>query len=71
LYCGITTNLTRRIKEHNETTKGAKYTRSRRPVFLAWHQKAENRSLASKLEYKIKKMSRSRKQQLIVKKEIL
>mgnify|MGYP003627978738 CR=1 FL=1 len=32
LYAGITTDPKRRLKEHNESSKGAKYTRSRRPV---------------------------------------
>jgi hypothetical protein len=38
LYCGITSNLEKRIKEHNEGRRGAKYTRSRRPVFFVFFQ---------------------------------
>lgn len=58
LYTGITTDLERREYEHNHTTKGAKYTHSRRPVVVVYHEKALDRSEASKREYVIKKMSR-------------
>jgi putative endonuclease len=61
LYTGITIDLPRRIKEHNSTRRGAKYTRSRRPVKLVYSKKFRNRSLASKTEYKIKKLSRQKK----------
>ena len=36
LYAGITTNIERRVKEHNEDARGAKYTRMRRPVELVY-----------------------------------
>ena len=65
LYTGITTCLSRRVNEHNNSAKGAKYTRSRRPVKLVWSQKAINRSEASKKEYQIKKMTRSKKLNLV------
>lgn len=66
LYTGITTELERRILEHNGSTQGAKYTRVRRPVQLVYSEKYENRSLASKREYEIKKkMSRAMKLALI------
>jgi putative endonuclease len=65
LYCGITTDYTRREWEHNNSNKGSKYTRSRRPVKLVWKKLCKNRSDSSKLEYKIKKMSRSQKLKLI------
>lgn len=61
LYTGITVDLLRRIKEHNSTGRGAKYTRSRRPVKLVYWEKFRNRSLASKAEYKIKKLSKQEK----------
>lgn len=61
LYCGITNDLTRRLNEHNNTNKGAKYTKSRRPVSLLKYFEAEDRSSASKLEYKIKQLSREEK----------
>ncbi len=63
-YCGITTDLTRRLWEHNHSPKGAKYTRSRRPVKLAWYTTRSTRSLASQLEYQLKQLSREAKRAL-------
>lgn len=60
LYCGITTDLDRRIAEHNAGT-GAKYTRARRPVRLEVYAEAPNRSEASKLEAAVKRLPRERK----------
>ena len=65
-YCGITTNIERRLKQHNgELSGGAKYTRSRRPCRLVYKEKAENRSSASKKEYWFKKLSRKQKEKYI------
>jgi len=64
-YTGITTNIDRRLNEHNYTNKGAKYTRNRRPVTLIYQEVCEDRSIASKREYAIKKLSRERKDMLI------
>ena len=68
LYTGITTDLDRRLLEHNYGSRSAKYTRSRRPVKLIWHIEVENRSQASKKEARIKKMARANKLQMINKK---
>ena len=66
LYTGITTELERRVKEHNESEKGAKYTKVRRPVYLVYSEKHPDRSTASKREYEIKKkMSREEKLNLL------
>jgi len=65
LYTGITTDLERRIKEHNSTELGAKYTRGRRPVKLVYCKKFKNRSLASKAESSIKKLSKKEKMKII------
>ena len=65
LYTGITTNLERRIFEHNESKKGAKYTRNKRPVNLEYSERHPDRSTASKREYYIKKLSRLEKLKLI------
>tara|TARA_B110000971_G_scaffold15343_1_gene14187 strand:- start:265 stop:522 length:258 start_codon:yes stop_codon:yes gene_type:complete len=65
LYTGITTNLERRIFEHNESKKGAKYTRNKRPVNLKYSERHPDRSTASKREYYIKKLSRLEKLKLI------
>jgi len=62
LYCGITTNLKKRLKQHNGEIKGgSKYTRSRRPCRFVHIKKAMNRSIASKLEYQFKQLSRKNK----------
>ena len=66
LYTGITVDLKRRIAEHNSLTLGAKYTRGRRPARLVYSQSFRNRSLASKKESRIKKLSRTEKLNLIV-----
>ena len=60
LYCGITTNVSRRLTEHNAGT-ASKYTRSRLPVSLETHIAVENRSEALKLELKVKKQHRTKK----------
>jgi len=65
LYIGITTNINRRIDEHNSSDKGAKYTKARRPVVLVYNKEYKDRSIASKREYEIKKMSRQKKLSLI------
>jgi len=65
LYTGITTNLDRRIKEHNSSKLGAKYTKIRRPVKLVYSKEFENRSEASKEESRIKKLSRQDKLNLL------
>jgi len=61
LYTGITTNLDRRIKEHNNLKSGAKYTKVRRPVKLVYSKTFDNRSIALKEEARIKKLSRQQK----------
>lgn len=65
LYTGITVDLDRRILEHNTAKTGAKYTKSRRPVALVYSKKFRNRSLASKAENRLKKLTRAQKLQLI------
>ena len=64
LYTGISNNVSKRISDHN-MGKGAKYTRGRLPVTLKWSKVCDNKSEASKLEYKIKKMSRKDKIKMI------
>jgi len=60
LYTGITTDLARRVREHN-SGKGAKYTRSRRPVAPVYSEDYPDRSSASREEARIKKLSRDDK----------
>jgi len=65
LYTGWTNDIEERVKAHNEG-RGAKYTNSRKPVHLIYHEEFETKSEALKREMVIKKMSRSQKEQLIV-----
>jgi putative endonuclease len=67
LYTGITTDLKRRVDEHNSNKLGAKYTFSRRPTELVYFKKFKNRSSASKEEARIKKLTRVEKLELIQK----
>jgi putative endonuclease len=69
LYTGITTDIERRIHEHNNTKKGAKYTRSRRPVTLLWSKSLATQSEALLFEIQIKKLKRTKKLELISKKD--
>jgi putative endonuclease len=65
LYTGITTDLERRIDEHNFSSLGARYTRARRPVKLVYFKKFNSRSLATQEEFRIKKLSRLKKIEMI------
>jgi len=71
LYTGITTDLARRLAEHGKSKLGAKYTCARRPIKLIYSRKIKNRSLASRKEAMIKKMSRSEKLKLVKKQSII
>ena len=65
LYTGITTDLTRRIQQHNgDRDAGARYTRSRRPVKLVYREPTDSRASASRREIAIKAMPRKHKQAL-------
>ncbi|MGW8246567.1 MAG: GIY-YIG nuclease family protein [Acidiferrobacterales bacterium] len=65
LYTGITTDLERRLREHNFAKIGAKYTRPRRPVSLVYQEAADSRSQASKREKEIKNLTQKQKLSLI------
>lgn len=67
IYTGITTDLDRRVGEHNSSKLGAKYTRSRRPVKLIYQKQFDTRSEAQVEEVRIKKLKRSDKLKLISK----
>ncbi len=64
LYTGWTTDLQKRLNAHNQG-KGAKYTRSRRPVTLVYHEIFETKEEAMRREAAIKKLSRPQKERLI------
>jgi len=66
LYTGITTDVEKRITAHN-AGKGAKYTRSRKPVQLVYYEECTDHSAALKREIEIKALSRDEKLKLIEK----
>ena len=65
LYTGSTTDITKRLREHNELKNGAKYTRARRPVTLVYKEKCKNFAKAREREAEIKRMERGEKLLLI------
>ena len=64
-YAGVTTDLKRRLKEHNTSMKGAKYTKTRRPVEIIYTEIFSSRSLAQKAEYRFKQLTRKQKEKVI------
>ena len=66
LYTGVARDLERRLQQHNgERTGGPRYTRGRRPVQLAWSDRAPDRGAAQRREAAIKKLDRPAKLRLI------
>ena len=67
LYVGVTTDVLRRFEEHEGNGKKcAKYLRGRGPLVLSWQKKIGEKSLAFKLESKVKLLSRNNKEKLLV-----
>ncbi len=64
-YTGVTSNIDRRVNEHNHSSNGAKYTKTRRPVQLIYWRDFKDRSSAQKAEYKFKKLTRGQKEKII------
>ncbi|AZL86721.1 GIY-YIG nuclease family protein [Aliivibrio salmonicida] len=64
LYCGITNNIDRRFLAHQQG-KGAKYLKGKGPLQLVWSYEVENKSLALKYEYRIKKLTKTSKEALV------
>lgn len=67
LYTGYTTDLEKRITEHNGDIRGAKYTKARRPVTLVYSETFSTKSEALKREHALKKLTRAEKLSLISK----
>jgi predicted GIY-YIG superfamily endonuclease/predicted RNase H-like nuclease len=65
LYTGVTTDLQRRVNEHNTSNIGAKYTRNRRPVELIYFENCDEKKDAMRREYAIKQLSRKEKLKLV------
>ncbi len=64
-YTGYTNDLKRRINEHIESNRGAKYLRGKGPVRIAWVKEYRYAHYARRAEYKIKQLSRRRKELLV------
>jgi putative endonuclease len=64
LYTGITTDLRRRVHQHNNGS-ASRYTRRRLPVKLIYHERCHGRSSALKKEYALKQLSRKEKEKHI------
>lgn len=70
LYTGITTDVERRIKQHNglhqlRDGQGAKCLRGKRPVRLVWQEPAKGRAAALRREVEIKRLSHEEKVELV------
>jgi len=62
LYTGIATDVSRRVAQHKDGEKGAKYLRGRGPLDLVFKQEIGDRSLASKIEHRVKQFPKSYKE---------
>jgi len=65
LYTGITTDIERRLKEHNAKKSVTRYTRTRQPLKLVYQENVESRSAAGKREVQLKKLKKIEKELLI------
>jgi putative endonuclease len=65
LYTGIATDVERRIQEHQDGIRGAKYLRGKSPLRLEFEQCLGNRSVASRAEYHVKRLDKEQKEALI------
>jgi putative endonuclease len=64
VYTGIATDVSRRISEHEQGKRGAKYLRGRGPFELVYQRAVGDRSVATRIEYCVKQLSRSEKENL-------
>ena len=71
LYAGVALDVDRRLEEHREGKRGAKYLRGRAPLELVLRRELGDRSLALKVELRIKKLSRKAKKNLIKNPEMI
>ena len=66
LYCGMTSNLEKRLKEHNSNgSKGAKYLRAKKPVILVYSETYLDIKTAMNREFQVKKWTKAKKEALI------
>ena len=65
LYTGIALDVARRVAEHTEGPRGARYLRGKGPLELVFEQAVGDRSRASQAEYRVKRLDRTAKESLI------
>lgn len=66
LYTGITTDVNRRLREHQgDEGKGSKYLRGKAPLNLVFKKKVGSKDLALKIEHRVKKLTKSNKERLV------
>lgn len=65
LYTGVSTDVLARVQTHNSSKQGARYTRSRRPVMLAYQERKRNKSYALRREAEIKSWEKEKKEQFL------
>jgi putative endonuclease len=65
LYTGIATDVTRRLSEHQSSTRGAKYLRGRGPLLLVFEEEVGDRSSASRVEHHLKSLAKVDKEALV------
>ena len=67
LYSGITSNLEKRVREHNSVnSRGSKYTRAKRPVKLIYSEKYRSKKTAMKREIEVKRLTKVEKEKLVL-----
>ncbi len=64
-YIGCTNNIEKRLHQHNNSKRGAKYTKTRRPVVVRYTEECNDLGTALKREYELKQLSREQKLRLI------
>ncbi|WP_035385176.1 GIY-YIG nuclease family protein [Ferrimonas futtsuensis] len=69
LYTGITTDVERRFQQHS-SGRGAKALKGKGPLTLEFHTPIGDRSLASKVEYRVKQLSRAQKERVLSQKAL-
>ena len=65
LYTGIATDVDRRLREHRDGRRGARYLRGRAPIELVYSQAVGDRSHASRIEYRLKQLAKTDKERLL------
>ena len=65
LYTGIAADVARRVAEHEQGGRGAKFLRGKGPLEVVFEEAAGDRALASRLEHRVKRLTRSQKLELI------